>query len=61
VVIPVTFFLAVAFAVVSWSLGQGGPVAGLVFVAVLMVGILVKISLPLVEKANPYLPERLRR
>jgi hypothetical protein len=60
-IIPVTFFVAVALAVVSWTLGQGGPVAGLVFFAVLMVGILIKTSQPLVEKANPYLPERLRR
>lgn len=60
-IIPVTFFIAVALAVVSWTLGQGGPVAGIVFLAVMMVGILIKISLPLVEKANPYLPERLRR
>ena len=60
-IIPVTFFIAVALAIVSWALGQGGPVAGLVFLAVLMVGIVVKLSLPLVEKANPYLPERLRR
>ncbi len=60
-IIPVTFFIAVALTVVSWTLGQGGPVAGIVFLAVMMVGILIKISLPLVEKANPYLPERLRR
>lgn len=60
-IIPVTFFVAVALAIVSWTLGQGGPVAGLVFLAVLMVGIVAKLSLPLVEKANPYLPERLRR
>ena len=60
-VIPVSFFLAIAFALVSYSIGQGGPVAGLVFFGVLFVGILIKVSEPLIEKASPLLPERLRR
>lgn len=60
-VIPVAFFIALAFAVLSYSLGQGGPVAGLVFFGVLFIGIVVKISLPLVEKAKPLLPDRLKR
>jgi hypothetical protein len=60
-IIPVTFFVAIAFAILSWTLGQGGPVAGLVFFGVLMVGVLIKTTQPLVEKATPYLPERLRR
>lgn len=59
--IPVAFFVAIAFALVSYSIGQGGPVAGLVFFAILFVGIFAKISHPVVEKAKPYLPERLQR
>jgi hypothetical protein len=34
----VSFFLALAAAVVSYALGQGGPIAGLVFLTVLFVG-----------------------
>jgi hypothetical protein len=34
----VTFFLALAAAVVSYGLGQGGPVAGLVFLTILLIG-----------------------
>jgi hypothetical protein len=60
-VIPVSFFLALAFALVSYSIGQGGPVAGLVFFGVLFIGILIKVTEPLVQMATPFLPERLRR
>ncbi len=35
----VTFFLALAAAVVSYALGQGGPIAGLVFLAILVIGV----------------------
>jgi len=34
----VTFFLALAAAVVSYALGQGGPVAGMVFLTILLIG-----------------------
>jgi hypothetical protein len=34
----VAFFLALAAAVVSYAFGQGGPIAGMVFLAVLFVG-----------------------
>jgi hypothetical protein len=34
----VTLFLALAAATVSYAFGQGGPVAGLVFLAVLFIG-----------------------
>lgn len=34
----VTFFLALAAATISYALGQGGPVAGLVFLTVLFIG-----------------------
>lgn len=59
-VIPVSFFVAIAFALVSYTLGQGGPVAGLVFFAVFFSGIVIKVLEPLIEKAKPLLPERLR-
>jgi len=42
----VTFFLALAAMTVSYALGQGGPVAGLVFLAVLLVGAIVRVVGP---------------
>jgi hypothetical protein len=39
----VTFFLAVAAATVSYALGQGGPIAGLVFLTVLFVGAALRV------------------
>lgn len=59
-VIPVSFFVALALALVSYALGQGGPVAGLVFFAVFFTGIVIKVLEPLLDKAKPLLPERLR-
>ena len=41
-----TLFLAVAAAMVSYALGQGGPVAGLVFSTVLLVGVIVSVLAP---------------
>jgi hypothetical protein len=34
----VTLFLALAATTISYALGQGGPVAGLVFLTVLFIG-----------------------
>jgi hypothetical protein len=34
----IAFFLALAAATVSYAFGQGGPIAGLVFLAVLFLG-----------------------
>jgi hypothetical protein len=42
----VSFFLALAAMTVSYGLGQGGPVAGLVFLAVLLVGAVIRIVQP---------------
>lgn len=42
----VTFFLALAATTVSYALGQGGPVAGLVFLAVLLIGAVIRIVQP---------------
>jgi hypothetical protein len=39
----VTFFLALAATTVSYAFGQGGPVAGLVFLAVLLIGAMVRV------------------
>lgn len=39
----VTFFLALAAATVSYALGQGGPVAGLVFLTVLFIGAALRV------------------
>jgi hypothetical protein len=39
----VTLFLAISAAVVSYALGQGGPVAGMVFFTVLLVGAVARV------------------
>lgn len=59
-ILPVFFFLALALALVSYTLGQGGPVAGLVFFGVFFTGIVIKVLEPLLHKAKPLLPERFR-
>ncbi|MGZ8667158.1 MAG: hypothetical protein ACXWZM_08620 [Solirubrobacterales bacterium] len=46
----VTLFLALSAMVVSYAFGQGGPVAGLVFFTVLLIGVLVKLTQPLRER-----------
>jgi hypothetical protein len=40
----VTFFLALAAMTVSYALGQGGPVAGLVFLTVLFIGAAARVA-----------------
>jgi hypothetical protein len=42
----VTFFLALAATTVAYALGQGGPVAGMVFLAVLLIGAMVRVIQP---------------
>jgi hypothetical protein len=42
----VTLFLALAAMTLSYALGQGGPVAGMVFLAVLFVGAAVRVAVP---------------
>lgn len=49
----VTLFLALAAMVISYAFGQGGPIAGMVFFAVLLVGSLVKLTEPLRERLRP--------
>lgn len=39
----VAFFLALAATTVSYAFGQGGPVAGMVFLAVLLIGAMVRV------------------
>jgi hypothetical protein len=57
-VIPVSLFIAAAFAVFSFSQGMGGPVAGLVFFGILFIGVLVVATRPLVDMVRPHLPSR---
>jgi hypothetical protein len=57
-VIPVSLFIAAAVAIFSYSQGQGGPVAGLVFFGILFVGILINATKPIVDKVRPHLPSR---
>lgn len=59
-IIPVTFFVALALAVFSYSQGQGGPVAGLVFFGVLFVGAFIQYSQPLIDMVKPLLPGKNR-
>jgi hypothetical protein len=49
----VSLFLALAGMVVSYALGQGGPIAGLVFFAILLVGVMIRVSEPLRERLRP--------
>ena len=42
----VTLFLALAAMTLSYAFGQGGPVAGLVFLTVLFVGAAVRVVAP---------------
>jgi hypothetical protein len=42
----VTLFLALAAMTLSYALGQGGPVAGLVFLTVLFVGAAIRVVVP---------------
>ena len=42
----VTLFLALAATTVSYALGQGGPVAGLVFLTVLFIGAAIRVVAP---------------
>jgi hypothetical protein len=42
----VTLFLALAAMTISYALGQGGPVAGLVFATVLVVGVGLRVLQP---------------
>jgi hypothetical protein len=42
----VTLFLALAAMTLSYAFGQGGPVAGLVFFAVLLVGGAIRVFQP---------------
>ena len=42
----VTLFLALAAMTVSYAFGQGGPVAGLVFFAVLFTGAAIRVLQP---------------
>ncbi len=46
----VSLFLALSAMVISYAFGQGGPVAGLVFFTVLLIGVLVKLTQPLRER-----------
>jgi hypothetical protein len=52
-VLVVSLFLALAAMTLSYALGQGGPVAGLVFAAVLFAGALLRVLEPLRERLRP--------
>jgi hypothetical protein len=46
----VCLFLGLVAMVISYAFGQGGPIAGLVFFGVLMIGVLLKLTEPLRER-----------
>lgn len=45
----VTLFLALAAMTLSYALGQGGPIAGMVFLTVLLIGAAVRVLRPQAE------------
>ena len=49
----VSLFLALAAMTISYALGQGGPIAGLVFAAVLFGGAVLRVMQPLLERLRP--------
>ncbi len=49
----VTLFLALIAMTLSYTIGQGGPVAGVVFLTVLFIGAALRVSKPLLEKLKP--------
>jgi hypothetical protein len=42
----VTLFLALAAMTLSYALGQGGPIAGMVFFTVLLIGAVLRVFKP---------------
>jgi hypothetical protein len=44
--ITVTLFLALAATILSYALGQGGPIAGMVFFTVLLIGAALSVLKP---------------
>jgi hypothetical protein len=42
----VTLFLAIAATTISYAFGQGGPVAGMVFFTVLLIGAALRVVKP---------------
>ncbi|HEX5713804.1 MAG TPA: hypothetical protein VFX85_10865 [Solirubrobacterales bacterium] len=42
----VTLFLAIAAMTLSYALGQGGPIAGMVFFTVLLIGGAIRVFAP---------------
>ena len=50
----VALFLALGAMVVSYALGQGGPVAALVFFAFLFGGAFVRYTAPLRQRLKPW-------
>jgi hypothetical protein len=51
--IVVATFLALAGLVFMYAIGQGGPVAGLVFFTILFIGALLRVIEPLRERLKP--------
>lgn len=49
----VTLFLALAATVVSYAFGQGGPIAGVVFFTIMLIGSIVELSEPIRERLRP--------
>jgi hypothetical protein len=51
--IVVSLFIALAGLVFMYSIGQGGPVAGMVFLAILFVGALLRVTAPARDRLKP--------
>ena len=51
--IIVSLFIALAGLVFMYAIGQGGPVAGLVFLAILFIGALARVTAPARNRLKP--------
>jgi hypothetical protein len=45
--------IGAALAVISYAFGQGGPIAGLIFLALLFVGACLRVAQPLLDRLRP--------
>lgn len=52
-ILPVALFLGLAFMMISYSIGQGGPIAAMVLLAFITGGAVLRYAQPLLEKLKP--------
>ncbi len=52
-ILPVSLFLGLAAMIVSYAIGQGGPIAALFFLAFITGGAIIRYAEPLRHKLKP--------